>query len=624
MLPRRLKAAMLKPYLERLADGVLLFDGAVGTMLYEKGVFLNQCFEHVTLTSPEKVSELHREMIAAGAQAVTTNTFGANRLRLDGYGLSELTGKINREAVRLARDAAGKEVYVAGSVGPLGKRVGPVGKIDSEEARSAFREQMEALAEAGIDLFVLETFRNIDELLLAAETAKATAPEIPVQAQYSFRPLRSEQYNNDLTPVFARLQESEHVDVLGINCATGPAHMLDVILASGGVVSKPISVMPNAGYPRDYEGRQLYMASPDYFAEYALKFLEAGVHVIGGCCGTTPLHIQKMAQAILHLDSSRRKGLTIEVSSKEIERLEPVALEKRSAFGAALAKGEWITSVELVPPMGTDLAKVIEKAKTLRAAGITCVNVPDGPRASSRVSTLVTCMEVQRNSGIETIQHICCRDKNLIGIQSELLGAQTAGVHNLLLLTGDPPKVGNFPDATGVFDTDSIGLLSLADSLNQGIDLAGNRLHGQTSFVAGAGANPAAQVLDSEVERAWKKAEAGAEYFITQPVFDVELLSTFLDKVKGTGKPVIAGIWPLASYRNALFLHYEVPGISIPADLQERMKKHDTKEGAMEEGILIAREIIAKIRGRVAGVQVSPPFGRLEAALQVIKNQEDI
>ncbi|WP_033302213.1 bifunctional homocysteine S-methyltransferase/methylenetetrahydrofolate reductase [Sediminispirochaeta bajacaliforniensis] len=615
---------MLKPYLERLADGVLLFDGAVGTMLYEKGVFLNQCFEHVTLTSPEKVSELHREMIAAGAQAVTTNTFGANRLRLDGYGLSELTGKINREAVRLARDAAGKEVYVAGSVGPLGKRVGPVGKIDSEEARSAFREQMEALAEAGIDLFVLETFRNIDELLLAAETAKATAPEIPVQAQYSFRPLRSEQYNNDLTPVFARLQESEHVDVLGINCATGPAHMLDVILASGGVVSKPISVMPNAGYPRDYEGRQLYMASPDYFAEYALKFLEAGVHVIGGCCGTTPLHIQKMAQAILHLDSSRRKGLTIEVSSKEIERLEPVALEKRSAFGAALAKGEWITSVELVPPMGTDLAKVIEKAKTLRAAGITCVNVPDGPRASSRVSTLVTCMEVQRNSGIETIQHICCRDKNLIGIQSELLGAQTAGVHNLLLLTGDPPKVGNFPDATGVFDTDSIGLLSLADSLNQGIDLAGNRLHGQTSFVAGAGANPAAQVLDSEVERAWKKAEAGAEYFITQPVFDVELLSTFLDKVKGTGKPVIAGIWPLASYRNALFLHYEVPGISIPADLQERMKKHDTKEGAMEEGILIAREIIAKIRGRVAGVQVSPPFGRLEAALQVIKNQEDI
>ncbi|ADK83358.1 bifunctional homocysteine S-methyltransferase/methylenetetrahydrofolate reductase [Sediminispirochaeta smaragdinae] len=615
---------MLKPYLERLADGVLLFDGAVGTMLYEKGVFLNQCFEHVTLTSPEKVSELHREMIAAGAQAVTTNTFGANRLRLDGYGLSELTGKINREAVRLAREAAGKEVYVAGSVGPLGKRVGPVGKIDSEEARSVFREQMEALAEAGIDLFVLETFRNIDELLLAAETAKATAPEIPVQAQYSFRPLRSEQYNNDLTPVFARLQESEHVDVLGINCSTGPAHMLDVILASGGVVSKPISVMPNAGYPRDYEGRQLYMASPDYFAEYALKFLDAGVHVIGGCCGTTPLHIQKMAQAILHLDSSRHKGLSIEVSSKEIERLEPVALEKRSAFGAALAKGEWITTVELVPPMGIDLSKAIAKAKTLGDAGITCVNVPDGPRASSRISTLVTCMEIQRNSGVETIQHICCRDKNLIGIQSELLGAQTAGVHNLLLLTGDPPKVGNFPDATGVFDTDSIGLLSLADSLNQGIDLAGNRLHGQTSFVAGAGANPAAQVLEREVERAWKKAEAGAEYFITQPVFDVELLSTFLDKIKGTGKPVIAGIWPLASYRNALFLHYEVPGISIPADLQERMKKHDTKEGAMEEGILIAREIIAKIRGRVAGVQVSPPFGRLEAALQVIKNQEDI
>lgn len=607
------------PYLERLSRGVLLFDGAVGTMLYEKGVFLNQCFEHVSLTAPDKLLELHREMIAAGAQAVTTNSFGASRGRLAGYGLEGLTSAINREAALLAREAAGEDVYVAGSVGPLAGRVGPLGRISEAEAEEQFAGQMEALAGAGVDLFILETFRHIDELLLAARTAKRVAPGLPVQAQYSYRPASGEQSTVDIASVFARLEAEETVDVMGLNCSTGPADMLDVILASAASASKPVSAMPNAGYPRDYEGRQLYMASPDYFAEYALKFLDAGVSVIGGCCGTTPAHIEKMGKAVLHLDSGRRRGAgRVSAAAPELRR-EPVPLAERSGLGKALALGEWITSVELIPPLGTDLSKLLERAKVLSEAGITCINIPDGPRASSRVSTLVTCMEIQRHSGVETLQHICCRDRNIIGIQSELLGAAAAGLRNLLILTGDPPKVGNYPDATGVFDIDSVGLLGLADSLNRGTDLAGNAFPGRTAFVAGSGANPAAQPLEREIERVWKKAEAGAVFFITQPVFDVALLRSFLEQVRGTGVPVVAGIWPLASHRNALFLENEVPGVSVPAAILRRMEKHDTKEGAMEEGILIAREIISDIGGLVAGVQVSPPFGRLDAALRVIE-----
>lgn len=616
---RSTETIMRKPYLERLRDGVLLFDGAVGTMLYDKGVFINQCFEHVNITYPEKVLELHREMAAAGAQALTSNTFGANETRLEPYGIADLVEGINREGVRLAREVAGDELYVAASVGPLASRLGPVGKISEEEASRIFVRQISVLIDAGADLILLESFRNLDELLLAARVARDLSRDIPIQAQYSFRPLRSEPFQTELLPVFQKLQDEPAVDVVGLNCSTGPAHMLDLVLAIRDHVAKPISIMPNAGYPRDYEGRQLYLASPDYFAEYALKFLDAGVNIIGGCCGTTPQHIEKMGKAILQIDSSRNRVFRIEVAGGDWRKREPLPLEQCSTLGRALAEGDWITSIELVPPVGTSLEGVIGKAKHLREGQITCINVPDGPRASSRVSTLVTCMELQRHSGIETIQHICCRDKNLIGIQSELLGAQAAGVHNLLLLTGDPPKVGNFPDATGVFDIDSIGLIHLAESLNRGIDLGGNSLPDATTFVSGSGTNPAAPVLDREIERTFRKAEAGARFFITQPVFDVELLLGFLEKVAGTGVPVIAGIWPLAGYRNALFLQNEVPGVTIPGDIMERMKRQESKEGAMEEGILIAREIIRVIRNLVAGVQVSPPFGRLEAALKVIE-----
>src|SRR6056297_1215660 len=616
---------MRKPYLERVQDGVLMFDGAMGTMLYDKGIFVNQCFENTNLTAPETVLEIHSEMAAAGAQALTTNSFGANPIRLANYSLQHKTIEINRKAAELARTVAGEELYVAGSVGPLGKTLAPVGSLTKDAAHEAFATQMKALVEAGVDLLILETFKNLEELLLATRTAREIAPNLPIQSQFSFRPHSKDTSEEDIKWVFSSLEACE-ADVIGLNCSTGPSYMLDILQNISDIVSKPLAVMPNAGFPREFEGRQLYMASPDYFSEYAIKFLEAGAAIIGGCCGTTPEHVRKMGQSILSLGRAKL-GVKLHKTAKERNEgagtgpalIEPVPLAERSKLGRALVEGRWIKSVELVPPHGVSLDKVIEKARRLSEKEVDCINIPDGPRASSRISALVTAIEIQRATGVEPMPHLTCRDKNIIGIQSELLGACAAGIQNLLLLTGDPPKVGNYPDATGVFDIDSVGLLSLAHNLNRGIDLAGKQLPSPTSFVIGAGANPTAPILSKEIDHSFRKAEAGTAFFITQPVFDVALLEFFLEKIKPTGVPVLAGIWPLSSYRNALFLDNEVPGVSIPNDIQERMRQHTEKEAAIEEGILIAREIIEAIRPHIAGVQVSPPFGRLETALKVLE-----
>ena len=607
---------MKKPYLERLKEGVLLFDGAMGTMLYEKGIFINRCFEHANITDPDKVLEIHRDMADAGAQVLTTNTFGANPIKLRSFDLEDNTVEINKAGVRLAKKVAGDDLYVAGSVGPTGVRMTPVGHTPREEVAEAFRIQIEALLEEGVDLLLFETFSNADELILAVRTARSISKTIPIQAQATIRTNEAEDAEDRYIRLFSRLEKEEGIDVLGLNCSTGPAAMLDILLSIQNHVTKPISIMPNAGFPRDVEGRQLYLASPDYFAEYSLKFLDSGAAVIGGCCGTTPQHIRKMGKAILSLDRSRRRDIKIELS--KTKAFDPVPLENRSLMGKALSEGSWITSIELVPPVGTRLEKTVKRASKLKDEGITAINIPDGPRASSRISALLTSIEIQRSTGIEAIPHICCRDKNLIGLQSELLSAQAAGLHNVLIITGDPPKTGNFPDVTGVFDVDSIGLISLAARLNRGIDLAGNILPEPTSLVIGAGANPAAQVPEKEIERTFQKAEAGADFFITQPVFDIEQLSGFLEKIKDTGVPVIAGVWPLASYRNALFLNNEVPGVTIPEHILKQMERHTDKEEAVKEGIRIAKAIIEEIRPLIAGVQVSPPFGRIETALSVI------
>jgi len=393
--------------------------------------------------------------------------------------------------------------------------------------------------------------------------------------------------------------------------------MLDILVAIRSEVHKPISIMPNAGFPRDVEGRQIYLTTPDYFAEYSQRFFEGGAGVIGGCCGTTPEHIRKMGRAILTFGRARHD---IEVTQKADEppKKETAPLAERSRLGASLAAGTWITSIELVPPLGADLTRAIERCRELVGSGLTCVNVPDGPRASARISAIITAIELQRQTGIEAILHFACRDKNLIAMQADLLAGQAVGLKNMLLITGDPPKVGNYPDVTGVFDVDSIGLLSLANRLNHGIDLGGSGLSAPTSLVLGAGANPASPVISREIDRAFRKAEAGAEFFITQPVFDADLLLDFLKAIEGARVPVIAGVWPLASYRNAQFLHNEVPGVVIPDEIMERMKRCETKEEAQAEGIAIARDIVARIRGAIRGVQVSPPFGRIKTALDVI------
>ncbi len=609
---------MKKPYLERIKEGIVLFDGAMGTMLYEKGIFINQCFENINLTDPDKVLEIHREMAEAGAQVLTTNTFGANSIKLKSYNLEDKTAEINKAGVALAKTVAGDDLYVAGSIGPTGVRPAPVGNTPVKEIVEAFTQQVSALLEGEVDLLLFETFTNIDELLLAVRTARKISSTIPIQAQVSLRPNEAEDAEDRYIRLFQRLDSEEAIDVIGMNCSTGPASMLDILQIVQTSVKKPVSIMPNAGFPRDVEGRQLYLASPDYFAEYSLKFLDAGVCVIGGCCGTTPEHIRKMGKTVLSLDRSRKKGLEIHIDEEKASPTTP--LDERSNLGSSLKNKRWITTVELVPPVGINLEKTLKKAVKLAKHAITAINIPDGPRASSRISALITAMELSRETGIETIPHICCRDKNLIGLQSELLSAQAAGLHNVLIITGDPPKTGNFPDVTGVFDVDSIGLISLASRLNRGIDLAGNILPEPAAIVIGAGANPAAQNPEREIERAFQKAEAGADYFITQPVFDVEQLLSFLDKIKATGKPVIAGVWPLASYRNALFLNNEVPGVTIPEEIMKRMSAFEDKEQAREEGILIARLIIEEIKEEIAGVQVSPPFGRLQTALDVIQD----
>lgn len=610
---------MRKPYLERLKDEVLLFDGAMGTMIYDSGVFINQCFENVNLTSPDTILNVHRKMAEAGAQALTTNSFGANPIKLRSYDLEEKTVEINIRSVELAREIAGEKLYVAGSMGPTSVRMAPIGNTPREEVETAFRVQIEALIKGGVDLLLFETFRNMDELILAARTARSVDAKIPVQAQISLRHEKIEIPEETFFNLFRQLDEENSIDVIGMNCSTGPADMLDILNEIQGRISKPFSIMPNAGFPRDIDGRQIYLASPEYFAEYSLRFMDAGVSAIGGCCGTTQDHIKKMGDAFLSLDKGRRQQIV--VKQEEDCSIDPIPLPARSLLGKALANDEWITTVELVPPVGTDLTSVLDKSGRLVEHKVNAINIPDGPRASSRISAFFTAVEIFRKTGIETIPHICCRDKNLISLQSELLSSQAAGLRNILIVTGDPPKAGNYPDVTGVFDVDAIGLISLASNLNRGIDLGGKKIPVQTSFVIGAGVNPAAQFMGKEVERAFLKAEAGVDFFITQPVFDLQVLDSFLNKIKGTGVPVIAGIWPLASYRNALFLHNEVPGVTIPEHIMERMKKHESKEASRKEGILIARYSIDQMKDKIAGIQVSPPFGRIDTALEVMEQE---
>jgi homocysteine S-methyltransferase len=600
---------------------VLIGDGAMGTMLYQHGVFLNRCFDELNLTDPGLVKKVHASYIEAGADLIETNTFGANRLKLSKSGLAADVAQINRAGVRLAQEAAQGSILVAGSMGPLGGDLVGHGPITSQDARQVFEEQGKALVEAGVDLLILETFSDTQELLLAIE-AVAGLGDVPIVAQMTVGENHETIYGQRIDHAIARIAQEPAVAAVGLNCSVGPSGMLSSLELVRRVTDKPISVQPNAGMPRRVEGRQLYMCTPEYMAEYAKRFFEMGARIIGGCCGTTPEHIKEIVRAVRSISKAAAQNITpavteIRQAARPILRdLQPLAA--RSRFGAKLAAGESVTMVEITPPRGVDVTAVVDKARQCAAAGVDAINIPDGPRASSRLSPLVTAVRIQEKVGIEAILHFCCRDRNLIGMQSDILGASAIGVRNLLIITGDPPKLGEYPSATGVFDMDSIALTTVVRNLNRGVDIGGNVIDPSTSLVVGVGANPVAADLGREIERFRQKVLAGAEFAITQPVFEPECLFRFLDAAGGTQIPIIAGIWPFTSFKNAEFMANEVPGVVVPKALLDRMSKATTKEHGRALGIEIAQELVAKIKDTVAGFAVSAPFGNVGTALAVL------
>jgi homocysteine S-methyltransferase len=603
---------------EQLTQRVMVADGAMGTMLYSRGVFINRCFDELNLAQPDLVRQIHREYVKAGAEILETNTFGANRARLAAFGIAEKLAAINRAGVRLAREAAAdSKVYVAGAIGPLGVRIEPLGPTSFTEAREIFREQAAALIEGGADLLILETFGNLGELREAVEAAhEASGGAVPIIAQVTIDDFGHLPGGTD-PESFTREMDSWPVDVIGLNCSVGPKATLETIEVMMQYSSKPMSAMPNAGLPTRVEGRNIYLCSPEYMAQYARRLLWAGVRIIGGCCGTTPDHIKLIRSETRSLQPAAKKlAVTVETPHAKVHALAAVPMGQKSKLGAKLAEGKFVSFVEILPPRGVDAKLEIEGARRCAEAGIDCINVPDGPRASARMSAQVTCQLIQREAGIEPVLHFCCRDRNILGIQSELLGAHAAGVRNLICITGDPPRMGLYPDATAVFDVDAIGLVNIVNNLNHGLDIGGNPMGSQTAMLIGVGANPGALNPDEEIRRLDWKVEAGAEYIVTQPVFDLDLLEDFLKRTAHIKIPVICGIWPLTSFRNAEFMVNELR-VPVPAHFMERMQRVDNADKAREEGVSIAREMVARVRGMVQGVQLSAPFGRYQMALDV-------
>jgi methionine synthase I (cobalamin-dependent)/5,10-methylenetetrahydrofolate reductase len=603
---------------DQLAQRVIVADGAMGTMLYSRGVFINRCFDELNLVQPDLVRQIHREYVKAGAEILETNTFGANRTRLAAFGMAEKLAAINQAGVRIAREAAGgNNVYIAGAMGPLGVRIEPLGPTSFGEARAIFREQAAALIEGGADLLILETFGNLGELREAVLAAnEAGGGKVPIVAQVTIDDFGHLPGGTD-PETFTREMDSWPVDAIGLNCSVGPKATLETIELMMQYSSKPMSAMPNAGLPTRVEGRNIYLCSPEYMAQYARRLLWAGVRIIGGCCGTTPDHIKLIRSETRSLQPTAKKlAVTVESPQAKVHALAAVPMAQKSQLGAKLAAGKFVSFVEILPPRGVDAKLEIEGARRCAEAGIDCINVPDGPRASARMSAQVTCQLIQQQAGIETANHFCCRDRNILGIQSELLGAHAAGVRNLICITGDPPRMGLYPDATAVFDVDAIGLVNIVNNLNHGLDIGGNPMGSQTAMLIGVGANPGAPNMDEELRRLDWKVEAGAEYIVTQPVFDLDLLEVFLKRTAHIKIPVICGIWPLTSFRNAEFMVHELR-VPVPAHFMERMQRVDNAERAREEGVQIAREMVVRVRGMVQGVQLSAPFGRYQMALDV-------
>ncbi|HTW48316.1 MAG TPA: bifunctional homocysteine S-methyltransferase/methylenetetrahydrofolate reductase [Acidobacteriaceae bacterium] len=605
----------------------VLCDGAMGTSLYARGVFINRCYDELNLSQPDLVRAVHEEYLQAGAEIVETNTFGANAFRLERPGLRDKVGEINRAGVRLARQAvrqledkqAGK-AYVAGSIGPLGVHLEPLGKTGLDEARAAYAEQIRALAEGGLgvgaDLLIVETMTALNEAEQAVLAAHEAAPDLPIVVMMTVDEEANCLDGSSPEAAAARIA-SWGVDGLGCNCSVGPATVLTAIERMAAATTVPLIAMPNAGMPRSVDGRNIYLCSPEYMASFARKFVKAGAQFVGGCCGTTAQHIRAMKSALRAVDA-QTAGPRPSAREAIVTQTPPAKLAERSRLGRAVHEGQFVTMVEIVPPKGIDCTKELEGAQLLASLGIHAINVPDSPRASARMSAQSLCIQIQQKTGIETVLHYTCRDRNVLSIQSDLLGAASIGLKNILCLTGDPPKLGNYPDATAVYDVDAIGLTNLVRRLNHGLDLGGNPIGASTGFTVAVAANPGVPDLDNEIRRFAYKVEAGAEYTITQPVFDLRILEAFLKRIESFRIPVVAGIWPLTSVRNAEFMKNDLR-VSVPDEILSRMARASTPELARAEGIRIAQEMLAAARTMVEGVQVSAPFGRYASAAEILK-----
>lgn len=605
------------------SDRILVVDGAMGTMLYAKGVYINRCYDELNLSNPDLVREIHTEYIRAGADIIETNTFGATAHKLQQYGLEANMHEINAIAAKVAREAARDRAYVAGAIGPLGLRIEPYGPTSFAEARDLFKAQAVALLEGGVDLFCLETFSDVSEIRQAIAAIRELC-DLPIIAQMTIMTDGNTMFGT--TPeLFTERLDEWGADVIGLNCGVGPAIILSALEKMREVTKKKLSAQPNAGLPRDVQGRQFYMCSPEYMSKFAKRFIQSGAKFIGGCCGTTPAHIKLISDSVRAASPRTQRTTfsagattTVDTTPSDIHVVPP---EERSNWGRKIALGEFVTSVEVLPPKGVDAKKTLDSIRLLKDAGVDGVNIPDGARAQSRMSAIATAVLVEQQIGIESVLHYCCRDRNLLGMMSDLLGAAALGLRNILVITGDPPKMGPYPDATAVFDIDSIGLTNMVNKLNHGLDLGNNPIGEPTSFCIGVGVNPGAINLDEEIRRFEWKVEAGAQYAITQPVFDTNQLRDFLKRIDHVRIPIIAGIWPLVSYRNAEFLHNEVPGVRVTPSIMDRMRaaSNISKEAGRDEGLKIARESLLEVRDEIQGVQVSAPFGNVKYALEVFQ-----
>ncbi len=609
----------MAPFLDALAERPLLFDGAIGSLLYDHGVLHTSCYDELNVSRPELLTEIHRRYRVAGADILETNTFGANRIALARHGHGDRVVEINRAGVRLARDVA-DGAFVAGAVGPTRIAFGVATEAERSLARDALAEQIAALVDAGVDLLVFETFTSIAEIEAAIAAARAIDPELPIVAQMVFD--AELLVEGLLTPQdVARRLAAAGADVVGANCGFGPPELFQVgksLLES----DRPVSIQPNAGLPSNIDGRTIYVANPEHFGVYARRLLKAGVRLIGGCCGTTPEHIRAMHGAVRMMGGGVPPGssqlFAAPTNLDETPRQPLVPLAERSKLGACVAEGRFAVSVELGAPTGTDMSGALDNVRRAQAGGFEIVNVADGPRASSRMSNLAFCAQAAATTGVEPILHVCCRDRNYLGLVAHLLGAHALGIRNLVIITGDPPKLGDYAFATPVYDVDSIGLLEIASALNAGFDPTGKELAGATSFVLATGAEPGAVDRDRELERLARKKAAGAELVMTQPVYDPETLASFLDDASEIGLPMMVGLLPLASSRNAEFLHHEVPGMQIPQAYRDRMARAGGGPAGRAEGIAIAREALAAVQDRVAGAYIMPPFNRVESAVAIL------